>query len=304
MSPPEPGQEPALGPARTYEIQETSLLTGLAPARLRAWERRYEVVRPRRLQNGYRAYSPEQVALLRVLAELVAQGERIGELVEQPVTDLLHLAAQRRGSWGGPLLQSIAQLDRGALEALVDQQVVSRGARGFAHDIALPLARELGDRWALGQLPIAAEHLASEVVVGALKAGLRSPASQAMPLCVAACVPGERHEWGLLASMTELGGRGWRIEYLGPDLPLDDVVEAAWKRGAAAVALSASEAELVDRQAASLRAVPARLPGRALAAIGGRGALARSDVLREAGFLVGLEALLSAASSTGPGSDD
>lgn len=300
MSPADPGPMAGLAPERTYEIQETSLLTGLAPARLRAWERRYEVVRPRRLGNGYRAYTPEQVALLRVLAELVAHGERIGELVDRPVADLLSLAAARRGAWGDPLLRAIAQLDRASLEFLVEEQRLSRGIRGFAHDIAVPLAREVGDRWALGQLPVAAEHLASEVVVAALKAGLHDEADARRPLCMAACAPGERHEWGLLASVTELTGRGWRVEYLGPDLPLDDVVEAAWKRNAAAVALSASEANLVQRHLTALRALPARLPGGAIAAIGGRGALAHAIPLREAGFVVGLEALLAAASSTGP----
>ena len=39
-------------PERTYEIHEVAELTGLAPARLRAWERRYEVVRHRRMPNG------------------------------------------------------------------------------------------------------------------------------------------------------------------------------------------------------------------------------------------------------------
>ncbi|HTG50704.1 MAG TPA: MerR family transcriptional regulator, partial [Gemmatimonadales bacterium] len=57
-------------PDRTYEIHEVARLTGLAPARLRAWERRYEVVRPRRLPNGYRVYTGEQVALLRAYARL------------------------------------------------------------------------------------------------------------------------------------------------------------------------------------------------------------------------------------------
>ena len=69
---------PVTGPERTYEIHEVAQLTGLAAARLRAWERRYEVVRPRRLSNGYRAYTADQVALLRAFARLIEAGERIG----------------------------------------------------------------------------------------------------------------------------------------------------------------------------------------------------------------------------------
>jgi DNA-binding transcriptional MerR regulator len=62
---------------RTYEIHEVAELTGLAAARLRAWERRYEVVRPRRMANGYRAYTADQVALLRAYARLIESGERL-----------------------------------------------------------------------------------------------------------------------------------------------------------------------------------------------------------------------------------
>ena len=67
---------------RTYEIQDVAALTGLTPERIRAWERRYAVIRPERQANGYRAYTGAQVALLRAYAKLVSRGARIGDLVE------------------------------------------------------------------------------------------------------------------------------------------------------------------------------------------------------------------------------
>jgi methanogenic corrinoid protein MtbC1 len=42
---------------------------------------------------------------------------------------------------------------------------------------------------------------------------------------VLACVPGERHELGLLAFGVALSRRGWRIIYLGSDSPIDAVAE-------------------------------------------------------------------------------
>src|SRR6476659_10210479 len=81
--------------ARSYEIQQVAELTGLSTARLRAWELRYEVVRPRRQANGYRAYTADQVALLRAIARLVAQGDRIGDLVEHPAARLVARAAEQ-----------------------------------------------------------------------------------------------------------------------------------------------------------------------------------------------------------------
>ena len=95
--------------------------------------------------------------------------------------------------------------------------VACPGLGGFAHEVVLPLAQVVGDLWALGKIPVAAEHMASEVVVHALKAGLREARGTGF-VCLAACIPGERHEWGFLASLTGVHELGWQVHYLGPDL--------------------------------------------------------------------------------------
>lgn len=286
---------------RMYEIQEVASLTGLAPARLRAWERRYEVVRPRRMPNGYRAYTGEQVALLRAFARLVAEGERIGDLADRPVDEILARAAGRDldGSPHGALLDAVKALDRDRLEALVAQQLALRGLRGFAQDVALPLAEAIGDLWALGKIPIAAEHLASEVVLHALKGGLRLSRANG-PLVVAACLPAERHEWGFLSALATVQEAGWRIHYLGADLPLGDVVEAAWRLEPACVALSTSDPRLLEANLGELVALPSRLPPGTRAAIGGGGVGDRAHLLAAHGFRVGADAFAADAPDSAP----
>lgn len=278
------------GGDRTYEIHEAAQLTGLAPARLRAWERRYAVVRPARHPNGYRAYTAEQVALLRAFARLIETGDRIGELAVQPIEEVLNRAEARDidDSTHGALLGSVVAFDRDRLEALVEEQLRLRGLSGFAKDVVLPLAQVVGDLWALGKIPVAAEHMASEVVVHALKGGLRESRSPGL-ICLAACLPGERHEWGFLASLADVQELGWQVHYLGPDLPVDDVVEAAWKRQARAVAFSTSDPRLLEDQLPALTQLPARLPPRAIAVIGGGGVEPFEHILRGAGYRIGLE---------------
>lgn len=280
----------AAGGDRTYEIHEAARLTGLAPARLRAWERRYAVVRPERQPNGYRAYTAEQVALLRAYARLIEAGERIGDLAAQQIDEVLNRSEARDidESSHGALLGAVISFDRDRLEVLVGEQLRARGLRGFARDVVLPLAQEVGDLWALGKIPVAAEHMASEVVVHALKAGLRDARGNGS-VCLAACIPGERHEWGFLASLADIQEVGWQVHYLGPDLPVDDVVEAAWKRQARAVAFSASDPRLLEPQLPALAQLPARLPPRAFAVIGGGGVTPYEHILRAAGYRIGLE---------------
>jgi hypothetical protein len=158
----------------------------------------------------------------------------------------------------------------------------------------MPLAQSVGDLWALGKIPIAAEHLASEVVLHALKGGLRLSRGTG-PLLVAACLPGERHEWGFLATLALVQEDGWRIHYLGADLPVEEVAEAAWKLTPRGVAFSSSDPVIVRSALPALASLPAKLPPRTMAAIGGGGVEPHARALRGYGFRVGVEAFNTAA---------
>lgn len=281
---------------RTYEIHEVAELTGLAPARLRAWERRYEVVRPVRLPNGYRTYTGQQVALLSAYARLVAAGERIGDLVSRPVEDVLSRAEERTGEdpAHAAVLEAVRDYDRERLEALVAQQLSLRGFGAFASEVVIPLARDIGVLWALGRLPIGAEHLATEVVIPVLKAGLRSSRGPG-PLFLAGCLPRERHEWGVLVTLAALQDQGWRVQYLGPDLPIEEIVEAARRLAARAVGVSASVPALVRGVLPELATLPGRLPKSAVAVAGGAGVEPFARQLRGYGFRIGIESLVRPA---------
>jgi DNA-binding transcriptional MerR regulator len=289
-------------PERTYEIHEVAELTGLAPARLRVWERRYQVVRPQRQSNGYRAYTSDQVALLRAFARLIDAGERIGDLAARPREEVLAEAEARAldGSPQAALVEAVRSFDRERLEGLVAQQLALRGLRAFATGVVLPLAQSVGDLWALGKIPIAAEHLASEVVLHALKGGLRMSRGSG-PLVVGACLAGERHEWGFLATLAVIQEDGWRIHYLGADLPVQEALEAAWTLAPQAVAFSSSDPGIVRSNLPALASLPGRLPPHTLAAIGGGGVEPYARALRGYGYRIGLDAFgrAPAGSSTG-----
>lgn len=276
---------PVTEPEQTYEIQEVAELTGLSTARLRAWERRYDVVRPERQANGYRAYSASQVALLRAFARLVNAGERIGDLAADSRDAVIARAeaASGDGSPVAPLIDAVRSFDRDRLESLVAERLRTLGLRRFAEEVVLPFAVQVGDLWSLGKLPIASEHLASEVVVHALKAAIRAAPGEG-PVLLAAGLPGERHEWGLLSTLAAAQSDGWQVHYLGADLPLDEVIQAAWTLRPAAVALSASDPDLVQRNLSALDRFVPRLPPGVRAVIGGRGAFPTGNNLLHHGF--------------------
>lgn len=65
-----------------YSIKYVSTVTGIGVHTLRAWERRYELIKPNRSEKGRRTYSEDELTLLKVISELVHLGEPIGTLAK------------------------------------------------------------------------------------------------------------------------------------------------------------------------------------------------------------------------------
>ncbi len=63
-----------------YPIRKVSEITGINPVTLRAWERRYGLIKPSRTPKGHRLYSAGQIALIERILSLVQQGVSIGQV--------------------------------------------------------------------------------------------------------------------------------------------------------------------------------------------------------------------------------
>ena len=64
-----------------FTIKTVVQETGIPPATLRAWERRYGVLSPGRSEGGYRLYSERDIAILRWLKRQVDAGVSISRAV-------------------------------------------------------------------------------------------------------------------------------------------------------------------------------------------------------------------------------
>ena len=94
-----------------------------------------------------------------------------------------------------------------------------------------------GNGWEAGEVSVAQEHFASNLLRGRLL-GLAQGWGQGQgPLAILACVPGEHHELGLLVFGVALRRRGWRITYLGTDSPIGAVADIARSLAPAVVVL-------------------------------------------------------------------
>ncbi|MEZ4235952.1 MAG: MerR family transcriptional regulator [Myxococcota bacterium] len=208
----------------SYRVKTVCSMVGIPRPTLLAWERRYNILSPVRTPNGHRMYTDADVAVLRRLKRLVDDGYAISEAVELSRQRLPEPVAAPP-AWG-QLLEALLAYDRHAADRLMPS-LRTLPFQQAIDEVYLPMLRETGDRWASGTISVAQEHFVSgwcrEQLFALLHQLGAGPATG--PSAVCALAPGERHELGLLAVAIRLALAGWRVTWLGADLPLDELCD-------------------------------------------------------------------------------
>ena len=261
----------------SYRIKTVASLTGISPTTLRAWERRYDLVEPRRTHSGYRVYSDVDIATLTRVKRLVDRGFKVGEAISLVRRGLQEpeagaFSTEAVGTIRYRMLRSLLLLDRrGAAEAYA--QLSGFPYERQVDDVLLPLLRQIGSMWAEGDCSVAQEHFASTFARERLVAMLDSVSGFPFPGPEAVCAgaPGELHEFGLLAAAIHLSMRGWKVTYLGADLPVEQLQPIARERRPALVCTSLIRARSAGECLALAEALRAACPRETVVVVGGAG---------------------------------
>jgi DNA-binding transcriptional MerR regulator len=224
-------------------IGELTKRTGVSPELLRAWEQRYGLLQPTRTPGGFRLYSAGDEARVQRMRSLVSGGLAAAQAARlvlsggepEPRTDSGSAAPLEEAA--GNLSAALDRLDEQAANTALDRLFSAYTVETVLQDVILPYLHRLGDRWAAGEISVAQEHFASNLLRGRLL-GLAQGWGQGQgPLAILACLPGEHHELGLLVFGVALRRRGWRITYLGTDSPIGAVADTARSLAPAVVVL-------------------------------------------------------------------
>jgi len=247
-----------------YTIRQAAARTGLAVPTIRAWERRYGVVRPARTAAGYRLYDEVAIARLDAMRRLVEDdGWRPSQASERVLSlgdDLSELSAvgrpteagqasrpdgdvaSRRGSRAAEsidaFLDATRELDIGALDGVLDTTFATQRFEPAMDDVVFPALRGVGERWSSGAIDVAAEHAASETIrrrLGQLYEAAGRPLAT-KPILVG-LPPGSRHELGAFAFAVAARRAGLDVVYLGADVPVESWLRAARETAAPVVVL-------------------------------------------------------------------
>ncbi|MFN0108386.1 MAG: MerR family transcriptional regulator [Blastocatellia bacterium] len=237
-----------------YPILAVSKLTGISIDTLRAWERRYNAVVPRRDDRG-RLYTEEDVQHLKLLNSAVQKGHAIGRLATLSDEELKSMMSipdpgsfsisvadspNPEGHVKAPrlVMAAIERMDYAEAERELSLLAAFLPPRELAHRVALPLMRQVGEAWHEGRLSIAQEHMTSALLRNMLGALIPLHQKSSSSTKILFATPsGELHEFGILLSAMLAVGGGLGIIYLGANLPADEIVLAAQKTAPQAVIL-------------------------------------------------------------------
>ncbi|HEX6599289.1 MAG TPA: cobalamin-dependent protein [Gemmatimonadaceae bacterium] len=264
-----------------YPMRVVMSRTGLTADVLRAWERRYGAVQPYRSPAGQRLYSDRDVERLLLLRRATLDGHSIGAIATLEDQALEALLARSPATEAVPpneeltallreAMHATERLDAIGLEATLRRATMALGATPFVDDFAPRFLVEVGERWHAGSVGVAHEHLATSLVRRALDRVIEAfTVLPRAPRIVVATPAGEQHELGAMLVAAAAAQEGWRVVYLGANLPAAEITAAAREVHARAVALSLIAAQ-GHQVVAELRATARELPEGTTLLVGGR----------------------------------
>jgi methanogenic corrinoid protein MtbC1 len=155
-------------------------------------------------------------------------------------------------------------------------------------EVFYPCLVEIGEAWYRGEIRIATEHFASAFIRGVLMNLLGAfPIYSTAPTILIGCAPEDFHEIAPLMLSVLLRREGYQVEFLGADLPADDLVFYAEDVSPDMIILSASF-EHSARPLFTLQAKLDALPGKPKLGFGGRYFNDNPDALKVmGGFFLG-----------------
>lgn len=239
-----------------FTIKTVASQTGIRPVTLRAWERRHEVLNPHRADNRYRLYSERDVAILRWLKNRVDEGVSISSAVSElrsmssnniwPET-IPNAPTQMAGPNDTPpsfyavqLFRALIKHDENRAGDLLREAHALFNLMTVCMEVLVPALRDIGEAWYRGEIRVTTEHFASAYLRGKLLSLLQAyPSRRNAPLILIGCAPMEQHELGALMLAVLMRSEGLRVEYLGPDIPIEDLADYASYEQPAMIILSA-----------------------------------------------------------------
>lgn len=205
-----------------FFIKEVAELTGISEQLIRKWESRHQIIQPRRLNNGYRIYTAEDLLILKELKILREKGYSMKNAIKTIAASKQSAKIQHKlnnkatSIYVEKLVERGTVYDEDGLLFLLNQANQRYGLDVFLQNTIQPFLEKIGALWETKAWDESQETVSSLVVKDFLSHINRNFNNDTdAPHALGFCLPYELHEIPLQIILLQMEMRGWRTTRIG-----------------------------------------------------------------------------------------
>ena len=225
-----------------YSIQDLAHLSGIKPHTIRIWEQRYKLIKPKRTTTNIRTYNDLELKKLLNISLLLNNGYKISKvatlkeaqlIVEIDNLQLLKLESVSTESSITNLINAMIDFDEEKFEKIFTSAVLKMGFEKTILQVIYPFLQKVGLLWGLNKVNPLQEHFISNLIRNKIIAFAENQTfSVAKKTTFVLFLPSnEYHELSILLASYILKGCGFRVIYLGQNVPVKNIAEMLAKIG-------------------------------------------------------------------------
>ena len=220
---------------RHYTLYELEKLTGILAATIRVWERRYNIINPKRTDTNRRWYDDDDLRRLINISIIYHSGIKISKIAKYSGSELEEKAEflTRDSSISDTHIKSLIvamlSFNSNAVNEILLRSIINSGFEETFSSVVFPFLRRVGIMWHTGSVNTGAEHFITNIFRGRLISAIDSlpPANDPKRKRVIMYLPdNELHEMGLLFYSYLIRKLGHEVLYLGQATPFLALTEA------------------------------------------------------------------------------
>jgi DNA-binding transcriptional MerR regulator len=215
-----------------YSIKDLERISGVKAHTIRIWEKRYAIVEPKRTDSNIRFYCDTDVKKLMNVSILLHHGYKISKLAGLDPRELsrkvleVSMISNGHDSQIENLVVAMIGMDESKFEKILNMSIMKDGFENTVFKVLHPFFERIGVLWQAGSINPAQEHFISNLVKQKIYVAIDSipvPSGTDSKKFLLFLPEWELHDLGLLVYDYLIKRRGFRVIYLGQNVPEDDV---------------------------------------------------------------------------------
>ncbi|MBU1010646.1 MAG: MerR family transcriptional regulator [Bacteroidetes bacterium] len=220
----------------SYSIKDLERLTGIKAHTLRIWEKRYNIVDPCRSDSNIRSYCDEDLKKLLNISILNRHGMKISLIADlslkqlnQKIMDVVRPESDYQSQIES-LVVAMIELNEERFDKILNNLIIKIGFEDTLYYAIYPFFEKIGILWQTGSINPAQEHFISNLIRMKLCVAVDSLPAVTDPNAkkIMLFLPEwELHEIGLLTYYYIGKKHGFKVYYLGQNVPINDLFSVA-----------------------------------------------------------------------------